>query len=146
MSTPTTAAPGWYPDRATDGSLRWFDGVEWTHHTAPDPSVQPHAVQAPASQQYPPYAVAPRDDGPGSAIHWMLPVGRSWQSVLAGYLGLFSLAIWLLGPVSIAFGVWALVRANRGGHGRGRAITGIVGGLVGTLVLVAFAASAAGTA
>jgi Protein of unknown function (DUF2510) len=82
------------------------------------------------------------DAGPSSAVHWMLPVGRSWQSIVAGYLGIFSLVVWLLGPLSIGLGVWALVRAGSGGHGRGRAITGIVGGAFGTLVLVAFAASA----
>lgn len=94
---------------------------------------QPYAGQA--------YGAPASDNGPSTAMHWMLPVGRSWQSVTAGYLGLFSLAIWVLGPVSIGVGIWALVRANHGGHGRGRAITGIVGGLLGTVILVAFAAN-----
>lgn len=87
---------------------------------------------------------APADNGPSSAVHWMLPVGRSWQSVVAGYLGLLSLGIWVLGPFAIGIGIWALVRAQSGGHGRGRAITGILGGGIGCVVLLTFALNASG--
>ncbi|MFI2753905.1 DUF2510 domain-containing protein [Cellulomonas sp. P22] len=105
---------------------------------------QPYAAQSYAGQYagqpFPTqtYGAPVPDHGPSSAMHWMLPVGRSWQSVTAGYLGLFSLAIWVLGPVSIGIGVWALARAKQGGHGRGRAITGIVCGLLGTTLMVWF--------
>jgi hypothetical protein len=71
-------------------------------------------------------------------MHWVLPVGRSWQSVLAGYLGLLSLLIWVLAPFSIGVGIWALVRARSGGHGTGRAITGIVCGTLGVVIGAAF--------
>jgi hypothetical protein len=107
---------------------------------APQPSLGGHAGYGRQT------SAPPAGDGPSSAVHWMLPVGRSWQSIAAGYLGLLSLGIWLLGPVAIGFGVWALVRAGSGGHGRGRAVTGIVGGFLGTAVLLAFAASSAGMA
>lgn len=164
MSAPTTT-PGWYRDGATAGVLRWFDGVAWTDHTAPDvPAAQPAAQPAPGWQQpygaqpfgVQPYAAQPfpaygfgapaPDHGPTSVVHWMVPVGRSWQSVVAGYLGLLSLGIWVLGPVAIGFGAWALVRANHGGHGRGRAVTGVVGGLLGSVGMVVFLVMSGGAA
>jgi len=75
------------------------------------------------------------------AMHWILPVGRSWQSIVAGYLGLIALGVWALGPVAVGFGIWALRVASGGGHGRGRAWFGIIGGLLGTVFLVWFLAS-----
>ncbi|GEL95257.1 hypothetical protein CCO02nite_19150 [Cellulomonas composti] len=108
-------------DGETPGVVRWFDGAGWTEHTQP---LAP-AAGVPAPR--------PSDEtGPGSAVHWLVPVGRSWQSVTAGYVGLFSLLVWPLGPVAIGLGVWALVRARHGGHGRGRAIFAIVAGVVAT--------------
>ncbi len=34
MTTEPSAAPGWYPHGA---GLRWWDGAQWTAHTAPVP-------------------------------------------------------------------------------------------------------------
>jgi hypothetical protein len=71
--------------------------------------------------------------GPSDPVHWLLPVGRSVESIAAGYLGLFSIFIIFLGPFAILFGILGLRRAGRGeGHGRGRSIFGIVGGVWGT--------------
>lgn len=86
------------------------------------------------------------DTGPGNAVHWLVPVGRSWQSILAGYLGLLALGIWVLGPFAIGVGAWALARARSGGHGSGRGMFGVVGGLLGTAAMIWFVASGASTA
>ncbi|MDC7123619.1 DUF2510 domain-containing protein [Cellulomonas fimi] len=86
------------------------------------------------------------DTGPRTAMHWVVPVGRSWQSILAGYLGLLALGIWVLGPFAIGVGAWALVRARSGGHGSGRGVFGVVGGLLGTAAMIWFVASGAMTA
>ncbi|MFC4616810.1 DUF2510 domain-containing protein [Cellulomonas algicola] len=86
------------------------------------------------------------ENGPRNAMHWVVPVGRSWQSILAGYLGLLALGIWVLGPFAIGVGVWALVRARAGGHGSGRGVFGVVGGLLGTAAMIWFVASGAMTA
>jgi hypothetical protein len=75
---------------------------------------------------------------PSDTLHWVLPVGRSWQSIVAGYLGLIALGVWVVGPVAVGFGIWALRVAKTGGHGRGRAWFGIVGGLLGTVFFVWF--------
>jgi hypothetical protein len=76
--------------------------------------------------------------GPSEAAHWLLPVGRSWQAVVAPYVGLFSMVIWVLVPVAIWFGVWAILKARTGGHGRGRAVVAIVTGLIGLLLAVVY--------
>lgn len=111
-------ATGWYPDAHDPRVLRWFDGFQWTQ------AVQPVGGPAPRLA-----------DGPSSALRWVAPVGRSWQSVAAGYVGLVALLAWMfgwMGPVgaifgcavgagSLALGAQALRRAAAGGHGRGRA-------------------------
>lgn len=43
----TSPAPGWYSDPAASGSLRWWDGQQWTDHLAPNQS----AEQDPALKQ-----------------------------------------------------------------------------------------------
>jgi hypothetical protein len=70
---------------------------------------------------------------PSSVVHWLVPTGRSWQSITAGYLGLFGLLLWPLAPVAVALGIWAVQRGRHGGHGRGRAVFAIVTGLIGTV-------------
>ena len=129
MSTPA----GWYDDRATPGVLRWFDGAGWTSHTAP-------LAPAPPTTSWPP---APVGDVRGSdeALHWILPVGRSWQSVVAGYLGLVALFVWVLGPVAILLGILGLRQARTGGRGSGRAWFAIVAGVVGCVFGVLYLAS-----
>ena len=44
----STAAAGWHPDPHTPGHLRWWDGMQWTHHVQPAPAA---AQPAPAHTQ-----------------------------------------------------------------------------------------------
>lgn len=120
---------------------RFWDGSQWTAHIAPlAPSAPPSApLQTGASAA---------DHGPQTVEHWLLPVGRSWQSVTAGYLGLVCLIAWIvpvlgivMGALSIALGFWAIRLAAAGGHGRGRAVFGIVCGAVAILASAAVLAA-----
>ncbi|MBO3085266.1 DUF2510 domain-containing protein [Cellulomonas fengjieae] len=132
MSTP----PGWYDDGATRGVLRWFDGAGWTEHTAMLPPMPGTVAAAP----WPPAAIV--GAAPDETLHWLLPVGRSWQSVLAGYVGLVALVLWVLGPVAILFGVLGLRQARTGGRGSGRAwfaiVAGVLASVLGVVSLLGF--------
>lgn len=130
METTQTPPAGWYTCPANATRLRYFDGLQWTDHTAPR---QQYA--APAA---PPYAQAPPTPGSGGhprdAVHWLVPTGRTGSAIAAGYLGLFALGIWPLGPVAVGFGIWAL-RTTRASsrHGAGRAWFAIVAGVLATV-------------
>ena len=76
--------PGWYEDPVQGTLLRWWDGSQWTVHTAPlpqaqQPVVQPSPVQpapvqqllsAPALADVSDFAAAPDDDGK-SLTEWL---------------------------------------------------------------------------
>jgi len=129
MSTPA----GWYDNPSTPGSVRYWDGVQWSAHTA-----YAHTAYAHSGPGALPPSAPERDNGPSSVMHYMLPVGRSWQSVAAPYAGLASLVPFplisqLLGIAAITLGILAIRRASSGGHGTGRAIVGIVLGAIGSV-------------
>jgi hypothetical protein len=123
MTTPA----GWYDDPQDARFIRFWDGFQWSANVAPKVA---NPVGGSGSQGI--------DTSPSSVLHYIVPVGRSWQSVVAPYLGLFSLLPvpvigQLLGIGGIALGIIALRRARTGGHGTGRAIIGIVLGSIGTI-------------
>lgn len=128
-STPSAAPAGWYADPYASGALRYFDGAYWTPHVAPGPAAAT--------------AIAPRAGAsPDDPLHWLVPTGRSAQSIAAGYVALFATVVWVLGPVAIWLGISALRTSNRTGvHGRGRAWFGIVVGALATLLMLATVAS-----
>jgi hypothetical protein len=78
---------------------------------------------------------------PPDPLHWVLPVGRTWQSIAAGYVALFATLAWFLGPVALWLGVAALRACAAGkGRGRGRAYFAVVVGSLSTAAMVAFVA------
>ena len=86
---------------------------------------------APAPQQ------ATNDIGQDAGVRMLLPVGRSMWAILAGYFGLFSL-ICFPAPIAIVLGAIAIwdIRKHPERHGMGRAIFGLVMGIVGTLIMI----------
>jgi len=128
-----SAPAGWYENPSVAGSVRYWDGTQWSVHTA-------YANNGPGS---PSPSDPAHDNGPGSVRHYMLPVGRSWQSIAAPYAGLASLVPMplisqIFGIGAIVLGLLALRRAGSGGHGTGRAIFAIVLGVVGSVGSIVF--------
>lgn len=91
------------------------------------------AAQSPYGR-HDPYARG--DIGDDAGMRFLLPVGRSGLAIAAGYLGLFSLLV-LPAPLAIVFGILAIVdiRKHPGKHGMGRAIFGIVMGVLAPVLL-----------
>jgi hypothetical protein len=119
------------------------------HPGAPYPQ-NPFAAAPYQGRQYPvsPFQRAQQrsavgfGQSPAGFAHWALPVGRSWQSITAGYVALIAIVAWFLGPVALGLGVWALVKASRdGSHGRGRAIFAVVVGLLASMLFAALLAT-----
>jgi uncharacterized protein DUF4190 len=72
-------------------------------------------------------------------MRWILPVGQSIWSIVAGYLGLFSL-ICIPAPLALLVSLIAIwhLRKNPRLSGWGRAIFGLVMGLLGTIGFAIF--------
>jgi hypothetical protein len=80
--------------------------------------------------------------GDQMGMRLLLPVGRSGWAIAAGYLGLFSLLA-VPGPVAVIVSIIALVNIQKSKqegrkrlHGTGRAIFGLLMGILGTAGLV----------
>lgn len=82
------------------------------------------------------YGVAPPRLGDDAGTRWLLPVGRSPWAIVAGYMGLFSVLL-LPAPLALVFGVIAIrdIRRHPERRGMGRAVFGIVMGLICTVLL-----------
>jgi hypothetical protein len=70
-------------------------------------------------------------------LRFIIPIGRSWVAILAGYAGLFSVLI-LPAPFALMLGIAAVlhIRAKPERLGMGRAIFAIATGAIGTVVLL----------
>ena len=91
----------------------------------------------PAFPAPPTQAAAATPMGDDATVRMLLPVGRSGWAIAAGYLGLISVA-GFPGPLAVLCGIIAIVdiRQHPERHGMGRAIFGIVMGMLGTAILV----------
>lgn len=100
---------------------------------------QPLGVLYPPMPMYAPPPPKRLEDDP--AMRFILPVGRSIWAIAAGYLGLFSFIIF---PAPIALivsviAIWDIQKSKANGNhklGMGRAIFGLIMGVLGTGILL----------
>ena len=76
----------------------------------------------------------PPDIGEDPAVRMLIPVGRSGLAIAAGYAGLFAL-IPCLAPIALVLGILAIrdLKRHPDKHGMGRAIFGVVMGILCTI-------------
>jgi hypothetical protein len=80
---------------------------------------------------------APKPIGEDPMIRMLLPVGRSLWAIAAGYAGLFAI-LFIPAPVALILGIVAIwdIKTHPDRHGMGRAIFGLVMGILFTIGLV----------
>lgn len=131
--------------RAGAGQVQPTDMVWTTGMAAWQPSGQIAALFPPGATPPPmpiayaspaPYAGPPPSIGQDAGVRWLLPVGRSGWAIAAGYLGLFSFIIFPA-PLALICSLIAIrdIRKHPDRHGMGRAIFGLVMGILGTIAL-----------
>ena len=112
----------------------------------PDPANPFQAPNTNAQQQQQQYAQAqyapqPQKLGDQAGMRVLLPVGRSGWAIAAGYLGLLSPTL-VIAPLAIIFSIIAMMDINKSQktenkkHGMGRAVFGLVMGVIFTLWLL----------
>ena len=109
------------------------------HPSPSEPPAQPY--QAPAAE--PNIAATPASPsiGDNAGVRMLLPVGRSGWAIAAGYLGLFSLIL-IPAPLAVIIStvaIWDIKRSKAKGkqkHGLGRAIFGLIAGIIGSVLLI----------
>jgi len=100
--------------------------------TPPPVIAPPPVLQGAAHLPHPPPTL-----GDDPALRMILPLGRSGWAIAAGYLGLFAV-LGIFAPLALLAGILAVrdIRAHPEKHGIGRAVFGIIMGLLGTALLV----------
>ena len=118
-----------------EGMTDWrsiYEIIQWPANLPPPP---------PDQIDQPPYPAPHQFIGHDAGIRMLLPVGRSGWAIAAGYLGLFGLAI-VPAPLALIISIVAIMDIRKSKttgkpkHGMGRAVFGIIVGIVGTLVLL----------
>jgi len=90
-----------------------------------------------ANQQPHPPTPNPADS---AGMRMLLPVGRSGWAIAAGYLGLFGLIV-IPAPLALIVSIIAIIdiqksrKTDKPKYGMGRAIFGLIVGLIGTSLL-----------
>lgn len=120
--------PVWTPGMAGWASAGQTAGIFPPGHLPPAPVLP---IEYASPQSGPQHSL-----GDDAATRWLLPVGRSGWAIAAGYLGLFSV-IFFPAPLALICSIIAIrdIRKHPNRHGMGRAIFGLVMGLIFTVGL-----------
>jgi hypothetical protein len=126
------------------GDMVWCEGMaQWgpaanVRGLFPAGTLPPAMPAAPISYYaHAPGSSRPGDIGQDAGMRILLPVGRSGWAIAAGYLGLFSFVI-LPAPLALIISIIAMVdmKKHPEKHGMGRAIFGLIMGILGTILLL----------
>ncbi len=100
----------------------------------PAPPPPPPTPNAPPTVQG--RVQASKSIGDDAGVRLLIPVGRSGWAISAGYLGLFSILM-VPSPFAIIVSVIAMwdIRKHPERHGMGRAIFGLVMGVLGLVII-----------
>ena len=115
----TDIPAGWHPDPANPaGSLRWWDGTQWTDHTQPPvPISAPTAPVAPAGQYWggntPTYGgpVPTSYGGRGPSFGGSPAAGSMWQRNQGSLTAIGVAAVYVLIAVTTHFVLFGIVPA-----------------------------------
>lgn len=160
MTNPTTPTPGWYDDGT--GQQRYWDGAQWTEHTAPlaqpatsvssaeqqaSAGTTPAAPASPAATIQPPPSV-PETAQPVSATPAGAPIPQAAPRKQRNVLGLVAFIVAVVGfifaciPGALIIGwillpiafILAIVALFFKGQSKALALTGLILSVVGTIV------------
>ena len=120
-------APGWYPDNRDPSLQRWWDGRDWTAHTAPTVVVPTYAAN-------------------------VAPAKNTWATLalllsIVSFAGLIFAPLLLIAAWGIVMGIVALRRARRfapGAGRRGQAVAAIVVGAISAISTIVLTVAAIG--
>jgi len=125
------------------GDLVWTDGMAQWQAAATIPGLLPAQTVTAIPPVRPAYAGPPQPaPGDDPMMRMLLPVGRSFWAIAAGYLGLLSV-LGVFAPISLIVGLIALsdIRKHPERHGRGRAWFGVIMGALGTIAVAVMVGS-----
>lgn len=131
-------------ETVASNDLCWAEGMaEWKpiHEIIQRSANVPPPLPLPNQIAQPAHPAPHQSIGDDAGIRMLLPVGRSGWAIAAGYLGLFGLAI-VPAPLALIISIIAIIdirkskNTGKPKHGMGRAVFGLIVGIIGTLVLL----------
>lgn len=94
-------------------------------------------VPGPAPGFPPPGSALPGQTFDEPGLKYLVPIGTSPMAIAAGYLGLFSFCMPLLGPIAVVLGILAIMHCKKNPQtaGMARGIVGVALGAISTIFL-----------